>query len=200
LYDIEKEERGIRMPKVKRMLLRSGSLLIIVLAVLTWIYPFSFPSFYKSFDYTPDRDFTADYKKDLNRFKKVYEKHADDSTTRQTYAVLSFYEQDWVMQNKAVTINAGKLEQILDTTTRARDKLLRLTVREEYTQEARQDLLDSILNLSSFEEAIKDIQNSEWESRGDLERYFKNLQGSFHNSFHLFSAFYETALKLKIQY
>lgn len=188
------------MNKAMKLTSVMAGLLIFCITAITWFYPLSFPSFYKSFDYTPDRDFTADYKKDLNRFKKVYEKHADDFTKRQTSAVLSFYEQDWVMQNKAVTINAGKLEQILDTTTIAREKLLRLTVREEFTQEARQYLLDSIRNLSSFEEAIKDIQNSEWESRGDLERYLKNLQGSFHNSFHLFSAFYETALKLKIQY
>ncbi|GKV67138.1 MULTISPECIES: hypothetical protein [unclassified Sporosarcina] len=197
------------MNKKKGRLVRTGilsAIFIIFVSFMTWFYPFSPFSLYKSYTYKPTEVLYNDktYEELLNEFKetyredleKAYESSPEDINKMVvlTQYLLPVFEQDWLIGTDAAAINQEQLEVILHFTENSRDVLLDVTLQENYTQEQRRDLLNSIQNMFQLEDRIRYLSDSRYMSRKELAYSFDNLRGEFRDAFRFYvKPFYESA-------
>lgn len=195
---------GFNMPRTKqKMITRAAGLFVAFILIMTWFYPFSFFSMYKSYAFTPDPVVVDGYVNDLKAFKKSYQNDLNelttdrniDLTTDQTQHLLPLFEQDWLVSKERVNMSELDLGNNLFKVKTTRNTLLRLLAKEEYTQVQRQYLADCIESLLLLEEDIMDIKTGKAESRNTLRVQFSNLHGSYLNNFMLFNIFYESTRK-----
>ena len=185
--------------KTKKIILSLTGLAVVFLLFMTWFYPYSVFGISKSYSYTPDTVVVEGYEEDLNAFKSSFEEDlaemgtADqvDLTTDRTQYVLPLFEQDWLLSKEPVNFGMNDLDTILIEVENARTTLLDLSVSEDYTNEQRLYLVDSIKSLLWLEEEIGEIKTGKAESRKTLDIQFRNLHSSFLNNFMMFRIFYE---------
>lgn len=187
--------------KVKRIIFGIGGCIVIFVLIMTWYYPFSPFSVYKSYSYQPyEISFNGEsYEEILSEFRVSYEKDlkADveneypNLTIHRTEAVLSIFEQEWLRNKDAVSMDAMKLDTMLFEVKQVREVLLSLLVQVEYTSEERGYLVDIISNLLALEDSIMELQNEKYASRLELNRRFDNLYGAFLTNFRFYATFYE---------
>lgn len=187
--------------KVKRIIISVIGLLVFSVLIMTWFYPYSFISVYKSYSFTSDPVVVDEYMMDLNKFKSSYERDLDEQTPGNIYDLtidstqylISLFEQDWLVSKKPVKMSIKDLDNILFAVKNARKALLRLIAKENYTQVQRQYLVDSIESLLSLEEEIINIKTGRAESRKTLKIQFSNLHVSFINNFMMYEIFYKVS-------
>lgn len=188
------------------MLILAG-LYVIVMFLITWYYPFSSFSLYKSYTYKPDPIMVQGYVRELNDFKSSYEKDYENMSTEtpmnytvnQTQTILHLFEQDWIVSGKPVNFTKTDLDNILNQVIHVRHSLFNLIERENYTYEQRQYLVGSIESLLHLEDSIRKIQIGNLESRKTIQTQFHNLHGSFMASFMMFESFYELTIKESLE-
>ncbi|WP_026907258.1 hypothetical protein [Paucisalibacillus globulus] len=187
---------------IKRGLISVVAIISIFILIMTWCYPYSNFSIYKSYAYTPDPMMVDGYIKDLDEFKALFEEELEqnyskdgimDYTIDRTQYVLPLFEQDWIVSKDTVKFDMDDLDIILFETRNVRQTLLDLIVREDYTSEQRQYLVDSIGSLLILEESIIEIQTGKAKSRSTLNRQLHNLHGDFMTNFILYEIFYDLA-------
>ncbi|WP_153722892.1 hypothetical protein [Sporosarcina cascadiensis] len=197
------------MNKKKGRLVKTGilsALFIIFVSFMTWFYPFSPFSLYKSYTYKPTEvlynnktyeellnEFTEVYREDL---EKAYESSPEEINKMvvQTQYLLPVFEQNWLVGTDPAAINQEQLEVILHFTENSRDILLDFTLQEDYTQEQRRELLNSIHNMFQLEDRIEYLVDSKYMSRKNLAYSFDNLRGEFRDAFRFYVVpFYESA-------
>lgn len=170
------------------------SIIVISIIILTWFFPFSYFSVYKSYNYNNDSYAVKAYSKKLTEFKKFYnESSIDDGTTKLSPGIFNMFEQDWLVTKGTFSMNKDSMNAILIDVKNAREHLLELTILEDYTSLQRHHLLNSIKNLLSLEVMIEDIKNQKWETRNTFKTEFHNLQDAFFNSFNIFISFYRNS-------
>lgn len=175
---------------VKRFIL--ALVCLIIISILTWIFPFSYISVYKSSNYTADSFEVDAYSKKLNEFKESFDENStDDVTTKFTLAILPMFEGTWLVNKGTVKMSYDELDSIFHTVSHTKNNLQTLGLEETYTEEQRLYLVDIIDNLDSLEETIESIMNEKWETRSTLNIEFRNLHNAFFNSFNVFISFYE---------
>lgn len=175
-------------------------LIIAVISIMTWFYPYSHLSINKNYTYQSKK--VLFYNEILSEFKDIYEKdvNADlmneypNITINRTQFVLPIFEQDWLISNDSVTINAKKLETMLFEVKQVKEVMLSLVVQADYTSEQRGYLVDIIRNLILLEDSIIELKNENYITRSDLNRQLDNLYNRFISDFRLFISFYESAL------
>ncbi len=188
---------------MKRIIIGVVGLFIISFVIMTWFYPYSFVSVYKSYAFKPDPIVVDQYVNDLEEFKSSYQEDLDELTTESNYDLtidrtqylLPLFEQDWLVSKVPVKMSIDDLGEILFEVKNARKILLELIANEDYTQEQRHYLVNSIESLLSLEEEIVDIKTGIAESRKTLRIQFNNLHGSFLGNFMMFEIFYERSRK-----
>lgn len=160
---------------------------LIILSILTWIFPFSNISIYKSFNYTADSFEVDAYSKKLNEFKESFDENStDDITTKFTFSILPMFEGTWLVNKGTVKMSYDELNSIFYTVSQTKNNLQILGLEETYTVEQRLHLVAIIDNLDSLEETIESIMNEKWITRSTLTIEFNNLHNAFFNSFNLF--------------
>lgn len=185
--------------KTKKIFISLIGLFIIFILVMTWFYPFSMFSIYKNYPFTPDPVVVDQYVRDLNEFKISYEKKLEESTAEKyidltidrTQYLLPLFEQDWLVSKEPVKISMDDLSSILFEVKNIRNSLFELLAKEDYPEEQRQYLVNSIKSILRLEEDIVDIKTGKAESRKTLRIQFGNLHTSFINNFMMFEIFYE---------
>lgn len=165
---------------------------LIIISILTWIFPFSHISVYKSSHFTADSFEVDAYSKKLNEFKESFDENStDDVTTKFTLAILPIFEEAWLVNKGTIKMNYDELDSILSNVGKAKSNLLILGLEEKYTEEQRLYLLNIIDSLDSLEETIESIMNEKWKTRSTLNIEFRNLHHAFFNCFNLFISFYQ---------
>lgn len=185
--------------KTKKIIVSLVGLFVFFILLMTWFYPYSFISIHKNYSFTPDPVVVDGYVKDLNEFKSSYEKDLDelttgrnnDLTTDRTRYLLPLFEQDWLISKESVKMGVGDLGNILFEVKNARETLLGLLTQEDYTQEQRLYLVNSIEILLLLEEDIVDIKTGKAESRKTLKTQISNLRVRFMSNFRMYESFYE---------
>ncbi|WP_408008233.1 hypothetical protein ACJROX_26760 [Pseudalkalibacillus sp. A8] len=190
--------------KVKKISWWAGGFIVFIvifISIMTWFYPYSPFSVNKSYAYKPDKILFngKSYEQILNEFKASYEKDlkadADNKypnlTINRTQYILPIFEQDWLINESSVPIDAMKLDMMLFEVQQVREVLLNLDVQVDYTSEQRRYLVDMIRSIISLEDNIIELQNENYASRKELNRRFDNLYGAFTSNFRRFSSFYK---------
>lgn len=168
-----------------------GVIALFILAV-TWFYPYSFFSIYKTYSYQPDSVMTKEYKQDVDNFKRTSQIHSkNDLTSKKTKDILKIFEQDWLTHEKKSKMSTQELDAMLLEVKEARGILLDLSIQENYSKQEREYFVDSIKSLVELEEKINDIRNGESQSRRTLDTQFHNLHTSFISNFKAFTTFYQ---------
>lgn len=186
--------------KMKKILISFIGLFVIFILAMTWFYPFSMFSIYKKYSHTPDPVVIDEYVSDLNEFKISYEKDLEESTSEkyidltvnQAQYLLPVFEQDWLVNKDSVKLDMEDLSSILLEAKNIRNSLLGLLVKEDYPEEQRWYLVNSIGNILQLEEDILHIQTGKAESRKTLKIQFSNLHTSLINNFRIFETFYDS--------
>lgn len=173
--------------KRKRIIWSITGLIIVFIVVMTWFFPYSPFSVYKSYPYEPDEILFngKTYETILNEFKDSYEKElkADleneysNLTIDRTQYILPIFEQDWLMNNGSVAINKMKLGTMLMEVKQARELLLSLIIQVDYTSEERGYLVDLINHFYVIEENINELKKEDYISRRGINRQLDNLYG-----------------------
>ena len=182
------------MTGVKGTVIGLLSLIVILILIVSWFFPFSIVSIYKNISYTANPDSARVHSKYLDKLQKLYdESSSDDVTTLVLHNISHMYEQDWLVQNDTFKMNQDELAKMLMDMRNARESLLNLTAQEEYSMEQRADLLMITENVLSMEDMIAGMIEIRWENRTVVKRQFKNLHGAFTSCLMLFNSFYDTA-------
>lgn len=169
------------------------------ISITTWLYPYSPFSVNKSYIYQRDKVLFNDksYKEILYDFKNAYEKDLNNEylnlTVNRTQYVLPIFEQDWLISEDSVSIDAKQLDMMLWEVKQVREVLLNLVVEEDYASEQRDYLMNIIKKLLSLEESIIDLKNENYVSRSELNRRLNTLCRDFTSVFRLYIAFYDRA-------
>ncbi|MBO0589630.1 hypothetical protein [Sporosarcina sp. E16_8] len=186
---------------------------VFFLLFMTWLFPFSPISIYKSYTYKPVKVLYINdksYEDILNEFKESYEKELSKEfkntrntshnsinlTIDRTQYILPIFEQDWLVSTKPVTIDKNKVDQMLRDVIQSRNTLLMLVAQENYTSEERVYLVDIINSILRLEEEIRYVKDGKYFSRIELNTLLDNLGDSFRFNFDIFvTTFYERVNK-----
>lgn len=186
--------------KTKKMMISFIGLFAIFILAITWFYPFSMFSIYKNYSFTPDPVVVDEYVRDLSEFKISYEKDLEESTTEEyidfttdrTQYILPLFEQDWLVSKEPIKMSMKDLSNILFEVKNIRNSLLGFLAKEDYPEEQRQYLINSIKSILSLEEDIVSIKTGKAESRKTLKIQVGNLHTSFIDNFMMFEIFYDS--------
>lgn len=187
-----------------------GGIIAIVICfifIMTWIYPFSSVSFYKSYTYRPTVILYNDqtYEEMINAFKKDYEneykleveKSVEDrnDTVIRIEPIFQVFEEDWLVSRDPVKMNHARLEDMQNDVAQWLQILLDLLARENYATEERIELVNIVNRTLTLDENIRYIRENKYLSRNELNRLFGNLRHQFHMDFEVFvTTFYEEVM------
>jgi hypothetical protein len=169
--------------------------IITFLLFVTWFYPYSFFSVYKTYSFKADPVVIKRYVKEIDTFKNGDVKNSKDNLTKnytQQY-ILQMYEQDWLTHEKRSKMNIFELNAILQTVRETKDDLLQLMTLVDYSKEEKQYLVDCIKDLSSLENEFTTIELNKNLTRSKVNTEFNNLSNSFFSCFLQYRTFYEIA-------
>ena len=190
--------------------------LVLLISIITWVYPYSKISVYKSYTYDKGLvlkdgktygEIVQKFKKRLefdyeeidhviqDRLETDYEEIEHIRTVNSTHYILPLFEQDWYTKEDAVTIKKQDLEIMLAHVKNTKSTLLNLMQYEDYSSEATMYLIALIYGLNSMEEDIRLIQHEPFLSRGDISRSFRNLRENQRSLFYTFTVFYDLVLR-----
>ncbi|SKA90331.1 hypothetical protein [Sporosarcina newyorkensis] len=185
-----------------------GAVAVLFILFMTWFYPFSHFSLFKSYTYKPTEvlyhndktyedilnKFTESYEKDLVKEMETYSGSDLDLTVMQTQYILPVFEQEWLIGTDPVSMDKISLDEMLVDVIQSRKTLLSLVTKEDYSREVKVYLVDTINNFLRLEEEIWYIKNGKYFSRNELNHLFGNLRNSFRSNFDIFATtFYETS-------
>lgn len=184
----------------------AGVCIVLVVAFISWYYPFSPFSIHQSFTYhpVPETHNSKTYEEKMGQFKAAYEKDLDkdvesdhhNPTVNRTQFILPVFEQEWLIGTDSKTMDKDKLDRMLLDVQQARNTLLHLVSEGDYSREQRVHLVDSLNNFLNLEESIRFIKNGKYFSRSDLQTMLGNLQGDFWAVFdHYTTVFYDVSHK-----
>ncbi|WP_173915250.1 hypothetical protein [Halobacillus sp. Marseille-Q1614] len=182
------------MKKVsKRFLFISIGAIVLFMLGMSWFFPYSPFSIYKSYIYKPDPVVAEGYAQDLNTFKNTYNPSTtdDNRTNNMNQYIVPLFEQDWLIHKDKAKMGNPQIESFLIEVKEARQNLLSLLVEEDYTREEREYLMITVEGLLGLEESIVDLKFSHSESRSTINRQFRNLHVSYINTFGRYATFYE---------
>lgn len=181
---------------------------VLFILFMSWFYPFSHFSIYKSFTYKPTEvlyhndktyedilnKFTESYEKNLAKGIEKYSNCDQDVTVMQTQYILPIFEQDWLIGTDPVSMDQHKLDEMLVDVKQSRDTLLSLITKEDYSSGVKVYLVDTINNFLRLEEEIRYIKDGNYFSRSELNILFGNLRNTFRSNFVIFATtFYESS-------
>ncbi|WP_170158581.1 hypothetical protein [Aquisalibacillus elongatus] len=172
---------------------------------MTWFYPFSTFSLYKSYTFNPDKVVVDQYVNDLEKFKSSFENDYDSLsldidnslTIDRTNYILQMFDQDWLTNSDSVKVDRNFLSEQLFLVQNTRDYIIELLVREDYTEDQKQYLSISLESMLFLEERIIDLQNDKTHSRKDLRILMGNLYVGFSGNFMMFETFYNLSIHEK---
>ncbi|WP_261131720.1 hypothetical protein [Bacillus sp. Marseille-Q3570] len=167
---------------------------IIIIAGITWFFPFSQLSIYKSFTYNPDPVVVEQYKDDLNRFKSKYNKNSrnqNDLTNERIQYIIEMYEEDSFLSDERSKITKHRLDSLLFEIVETRELLIELAFKESYERNADDFLRLLLEDTLALEEQIQNLIYSNSNSRFTLERQYSNLYMGFNRNLDLLASFYD---------
>ena len=182
----------------------AGVCIVLVVAFISWYYPFSPFSIHQSSTYhpVPETHNSKTYEEEMGQFKAAYEKDLDkdvesdhhNPTVNRTQFILPVFEQEWLIGTDSKTMDKDKLDRMLLDVQQARNTLLHLVSEGDYSREQRVHLVDSLNNFLNLEESIRFIKNGKYFSRSDLQRMLGNLQSNFRAGFDQYTTvFYDVS-------
>ncbi|MCU9614617.1 hypothetical protein OEV98_13820 [Caldibacillus lycopersici] len=182
------------MTKIKKTILFSAlSAVVILVLLMTWIYPFSFFSINKSYSYEPNNNDIDKYVERLNELETLVANSPNNPTKIITENILGYFEQDWIVtKDSKIKITKDELELIKFHVKDVRGTLLDMTVQEDYSYETRSYLLATIESFLSFEEYIDELKKNSWETRSTIDRELDILHGGFFSNLITYINFFET--------
>jgi hypothetical protein len=181
----------------KSIILISIGIVAIFFLGMTWFFPYSFFSIYKSYSYKPDSIVVKEYVKDLNNFKSTFEENSrNDLTDNRLHHSLQIFEQDWLINGNATKMGEQEIDSMLFEVKEVRQSLLSLVAQEEYSKEERNYLILSLENLLFLKESIRDFKYSKSASRRELHRQFSNINMRFISNFDAPTTFYEISKRI----
>ncbi|WP_408007907.1 hypothetical protein ACJROX_24920 [Pseudalkalibacillus sp. A8] len=181
----------------KKILIRFLIGCIIIIAGITWFFPFSQFSIYKSFSYNPDPVVVEQYNDDLDRFKKVYNKESRnqrnqrDLTNNRIQYIIEMYEEDSFLSDKPSKITIHSLHSLLYNVVETRETLIELSFEETYEKDAKDFLRLHLEGVLALEEDIENIIQSTNNSRFTLQLQYSNLYMSFIGNLNFLESFYD---------
>ena len=187
----------------------SGVCIVLVIAFISWYYPFSLFSIHQSFSYHPGSETHngKTYEEEIAKFKVAYEMDLKkdvgsenyNPTVNRTQFILPVFEQEWLIGTNSKKIDKDKLDRMLFDVQQARNNLLNLVSEGDYSREERVYLVDSINNFLGLEDSIRFIRNGKYFSKNDLQRLLGNLQGDFRAGFDYYTTvFYDVSHNQKL--
>ncbi|MGP4079017.1 hypothetical protein ACTWQL_03815 [Pseudalkalibacillus sp. R45] len=182
----------------KKILIRLLIVCTIIIAAISWFFPFSQLSIYKSFSYNPDPVVVEQYKDDLNRFKNTYNKNSrnqKDLTNERIQYIIEMYEDDSFLSDEGSKITKHSLASLLLELKETRKILIELAFEESYEKNTEDYLRLLLENTIVLEENIKDIINSNGNSRFTLERQYSNLNMGLNRNLKFLESFYNEYAK-----
>ncbi|MFG6494951.1 hypothetical protein P8610_06295 [Fictibacillus sp. UD] len=172
---------------MRRIAVVCSVIILVLLLVSNWFYPFSSISLNKTLVYNADNIIVDDYQKELKQFKKDYESETsttkNDPTFNRMPFILSVYEQPWLLSKGDTAISKDSLDRMLAEVRESREIILLLAFEENYnisTKSYLKMLLDQTLSL---EEEIQTVQQSNMNTRKTLDRQFRNLHVHYISNF-----------------
>ncbi|MFG6114885.1 hypothetical protein ACGTN9_06825 [Halobacillus sp. MO56] len=179
----------------KRFIWSFLGLIVSLILIITWFYPYSFFSINKSYTHKPDPVIVDQYVEDLNDFKESYElninKESATLTANYTQYILPMFEQDWLIYKDSVNMGKRELDNMLFEVKENKRTLMHLLVEEDYTKDQRRDVASSLENLQFLEELIIDIKTEKTSSRSTLNTQFHNLHVHYISTFRMYVSFYK---------
>ncbi|GGA67805.1 hypothetical protein [Ornithinibacillus halotolerans] len=177
------------------------SLVVIFILIMTWFYPFSIFSVYKTYSYSPDPVMVGEYVRDINDFeeklendlKDLYSNQDFDLTLDRSQYIFPFFKQDWLLSKDPLKMKKSDLDNLLFDVENTRDNLLDLVEKVDYSIESKNYLMQSIRDILALEKDLLNLKNNSFASKKDLRIQFHNLHVSYMNSFMMFSSFYDAS-------
>lgn len=137
-------------------------------------------------------EFKASYEKELKNELESSNESAMDMTIIRTQYILPLFEQEWLVNTESTTMDKNKVDQMLQDVIGSRNTLLQLVAEEDYNDEQRMYVVDTINNFLRLEEEIKYVQDGGYFTRIELNILFNNLHNSFRDNFDFFTTvFYD---------
>ena len=176
---------------------------ILLLVANTYFYPYSNLSLNKSYSYHADNVMVRGYLKELRDFKKVYKNDlkknvfSEDVTTRVDYLLL-MSEQEWLVKEEPSKMKRSKLKRLYEDMNILRESLMELESKENFSPETESYLTYAINRCSSIQKQIRYLLNSKNDSRYDLQTLYHNLHVGFMGCFGIFTSYYESAKREKV--
>jgi hypothetical protein len=176
--------------------------LITIIALMTWFFPYSPFSVYKSFSYQAYEVSTSkgSYAIRVADFRETYEEDLIEDQQNdlpnlaivRTEGILTTFEQDWLIHRERVSFDRSDIGSMLFEVQQDKEMLLDLLVQVDYTREQREYLMTCIRSFSSLEDGLKELQNEKFASRAKLNRKWDNIYGDYLNSFSFYVTFYQS--------
>lgn len=171
---------------------RIGLIAVFCLAAVTWLFPFSFFSVYKSVTFKSDPIFIEDYQNEIEQFKKVHDREDRNKIKAHTnYLLDELYSSDLAIA-KNVKVNRKNLDDALTTVRNMQTTLIRFSFDEELSEESREYLELSIYDSLHLQDDIRKIKGPNFYTRFELDKLIGNLQDRLKMSFDMYTHFYLT--------
>lgn len=170
---------------------RIGIILVLCLVAVTWMFPFSSLSMYKSVSYKSDPVFIENYKNEIEEFEKIHERGEglDRIQSHTNYLLDELYGMDLMIATKdRVTMN--DLDHAFNTVRNMNTTLIRFSFDEELSKESREYLELSIYECLIIQDAIRELKGPHFYTRFQLKNLISNLQYRISVSFEKYSHFY----------
>ncbi|MFC5591417.1 hypothetical protein ACFPRA_21250 [Sporosarcina soli] len=175
--------------KRKTMFQLGGGVILVI--ILSWVFPYAFFSVDKSVTYKPDAIFVEQYQQDLQSFKTNEEIGSTDHLIfNRTAYIMDMFEQDWLLNENGTSMRKADLEEILVQVKNKREHLIELAFHETYSTETKEYLKDTLRHCLALEESIVELKNAKYSSRASLKRRYHNLHMSFVDTFDRYKYFY----------
>lgn len=175
---------------------------IIFVFTMTWFYPYSFFSLYKSYSWETYEIYSdgKSYNDILDEFIAVHE--ADliteldndtlpNLTINHTVGLLDFFQQDWLLKEEPTRMNDAQLNDMAFYLQMAENNLLDLLVQVDFSTDGKSYLVQMLHHIDYMEKTISEIRQEDYYSRNDLRRNFNNIYGDMVFVLDLYKSFYE---------
>jgi hypothetical protein len=161
----------------KKKLVSSIIGLMIIYLFAGWYYPYSWISFYHSYQINLDNIASKEFKISFKAAKKVVNENEHDQVS---HVVSIFYENmddTFITNSSKQTISKNELMALSLTIKEQKDSFMRLYISPyvELSLEARQNLMNIVLKLENTENELETLLNGSLIDRNSVDIILKNL-------------------------
>lgn len=167
--------------------------IILAMAGISWVFPYSILSLNKSITYNQDNVVVDQYLESLQSFKEIYEtKQGDkDLTTDRLQYMMEFYQSSSLTTRDTVKVSQQDLDITLFELKQITETLMDLAFSEDYDNETKEYLKLTLKSCLSLEEEIESLINPTFDSRKVIKTRISNLHGGLMANFNYLVTFYE---------